>query len=253
MKPGDRTERLDFSERWLRDGLRAIDPPGGLVALEADMSAAAALRTRMKENGTPVTYNALIVYAAARALTQNPDLHKLLAGNVRIFPATVDICLSLAGDAAVTPVLIIEDAGSKSWTQIGNEIRERADLAREEDAGRLEVLKKWGWIVPLARIRRAVVRHLLNRPGFRRKASGTFQVTVVSTVDYCVPFLFNTAGALGAGRIQDRVVAARNRVEIRPTVMLTCCVDHKIWNGMDAAKFLNGVKDCLESIAGAAA
>ena len=25
-----RVERLDYAERWLRDGLRVIDPPGGL-------------------------------------------------------------------------------------------------------------------------------------------------------------------------------------------------------------------------------
>jgi pyruvate dehydrogenase E2 component (dihydrolipoamide acetyltransferase) len=246
MSLPDRTESLDFAERWFRDGLRAIDPPGALVAVEADMSNAAVFRTRMKRSGTPVTYNTMIVQAAARALNEHPDLHRILAGNRRVFPGTIDICVSIAGDAAVTPVVIVKDAASKSLLELGDEIRNGTPHARQENEKMLAVLRRWGWLVPLAILRRSITRLLLARPWYRRLASGTFQVSVVPTVDFFVPFLFNTAGALGAGRVRDRVVAIEGRVEIRPILILTCCIDHKIWNGMDAAKFLNAVKSCLE-------
>jgi pyruvate/2-oxoglutarate dehydrogenase complex dihydrolipoamide acyltransferase (E2) component len=249
MSAADRIETLDYAERWFRDGLRAIDPPGCLVAVEADMSQAVAFRHQMQERGTPVTYNTLVVHAAAAALAQHPKLHKLMAGNHRIYPGTVDICLSVAGDAAVTPVLIIKDAANKSWSQLGAEIRDRAAVVRREDEKRLALLRRWGWVVPFAVLRKALIRYLLSRAWYRRMASGTFQVSVVSSVDVCVPFLFNTAGVLSAGRVQDRVVALDGRAQIRPMLTLTCCVDHKIWNGMDAAEFLGSVKSCLEQVA----
>lgn len=249
MSAVDRVETLDFAERWFRDGLRAIDPPGCLVAMDADMTQAVAFRKTMQERGTPVTYNTLVVHAAAAALAQHPKLHRLMAGNHRIFPGTVDICLSVAGDAAVTPVLILKDAANKSLLQLGTEIRERAAIVRREDEKRLAVLRRWGWIVPFAVIRKALIRYLLSRTWYRRMASGTFQVSVVSSVDVCVPFLFNTAGVLSAGRVQDRVVPVDGHAEIRPMLTLTCCVDHKIWNGMDAAEFLGSVKTVLEQLA----
>ena len=248
MNAVDRIETLDYAERWFRDGLRAIDPPGCLVAMDADMSQAVAFRKAMQERGTPVTYNTLVVHAAATALAQHPNLHKLMAGNHRIYPGTVDICLSVAGDTAVTPVMIIKDAASKSFFQLGTEIRERASMVRREDEKRLALLRRWGWIVPFAAARKALIRYLLSRAWYRRMASGTFQVSVVPSVDVCVPFLFNTAGALSAGRVQDRVIPIDGRAQIRPMLTLTCCVDHKIWNGMDAAEFLGSVKAVLEQL-----
>ena len=36
---------------------------------------------------------------------------------------------------------------------------------------------------------------------------------------------------------------------VRPTMALTCCNSHKIWNGMNTALFLNCVKEKLEEAA----
>jgi 2-oxoglutarate dehydrogenase E2 component (dihydrolipoamide succinyltransferase) len=241
-----RIEKLSYSERWLRDGLSAVDPPGAILSLEVDMSNAVAVRQRMQGSGTPVTFTHLIVHAAAAALTAHPELHRLVAGNKRLFPNSVDICLSVSGEGVVTPVLIIENAGSKSLAEIASRIREGAGEAREQDRKMNDALRRWGWVVPLSILRRALIRFLLNRLWYRRRASGTFQISVVSIVDLNAPLLFNTAGALGVGRVRNRAVPVGDKIEIRPTVMLTCCLDHKVWNGMDAATFLNSVKDNLE-------
>jgi len=144
-------------------------------------------------------------------------------------------------------VLILKDAGSKNPEAIAREVRERAAEARTEDEKRLRLLNRWGWIVPAAFLRTALIRFFLSRLWYRRMASGTFQVSVVSNVDFFVPFLFNTAAALGAGRVRNRVVAIGGKVEVRPTIMLSCCFDHKVWNGMNAAKFLNAVGAELEA------
>jgi pyruvate dehydrogenase E2 component (dihydrolipoamide acetyltransferase) len=239
-------EKLDFAERWFRDGLSVIDHPGGVLAIEVDMSHAAARRQKLKLAGTAVTYTELLVAAVASVLTKHPDLHRLTAGNKRLSPDTVDICLSLAGEDAVTPVLILKDAGSKTLQEIAQEVRDRVHQARSEDEVRRRILRRWGWIIPFAVLRRALLRFLMNQLWYRRVASGTFQVSVVSTVDLFVPFLFNTAACVGAGRIRDRVIAIDGKCEVRPILPLSCCFDHKVWNGMNTAKFLNELKQELE-------
>jgi hypothetical protein len=69
----------------------------------------------------------------------------------------------------------------------------------------------------------------------------------VPQVDVFAPLLFNTAAALGVGRVRDRVVALNGVPTVRPTVTLTCCLDHAVWNGMEAAQFLTGLRQVLES------
>ena len=44
-----RIEKLDYADRWLRDGLRVVAPPGGMVTLDVDMSNAAAFKQRINE------------------------------------------------------------------------------------------------------------------------------------------------------------------------------------------------------------
>lgn len=242
----DRVEKLDYVERWHSDGLSTLGHPGGVLTIEVDMTQAVALRQTLKGGGTSATFTQLLIVAVSSVLTSHPELHRLVAGKRRLSPSRVDICLSIAGDQAVTPVLMVKDAGSKSLQEIATEVRERADLARSEDAERLRLLRKWGWIVPSGFLRRALLRCLMNQLWYRRLTSGTFQITVLPTVDLFVPFLFNTAAVLGAGRIRDRVVAVNGKIEIRPILPLACCFDHKVWNGMDTAKFLNAVKDEME-------
>lgn len=247
MRTG-RVERLDYAERWLRDGMRVVEPAGGIFAVEVDMSNALALKGRMKEAGTPVTYTHMIVHAAARTLAGHPELHRLVAGNTKLFPESVDICLSVAGEGAVTPVIIIENAGNKSLAEIAANVRECTPEAQRQDLRLHEILRTWGWIAPFGILRRALLRFLLARVRYRRQVSGTFQVSIVSSVDLAAPFLFNTAGVLGAGRVRERTVPVEGRIEIRPVLLLTCCIDHKVWNGLEAANFLNFIKMRLEGL-----
>jgi pyruvate dehydrogenase E2 component (dihydrolipoamide acetyltransferase) len=245
-KWNDRIEKLTAAERWSRDGLRAIEHPGGVLTIDVDMSHAMASKESLNKAGNAVTYTQMLIVAVASVLTTHSALHRLIAGNRRLLPGSVDICLSISGDNALTPVLIVRDAGKKSLFEISQEVRTGAGKARSDQEERLAVLRKWGWIVPSAFLRRALIRCLMNRLWYRRLASGTFQITVVSTVDMFVPFLFNTAAALGAGRIRDRVIAVNGKSEVRPILPLACCFDHKVWNGMDTAQFLNAVKEELE-------
>ena len=238
---------LDYAQRWLRDGAEECGHAGGFAAIEADASVASALLRRFRAEGTPITWTHIFVRAAAMALARHPELHHLVAGNSRLDPSTVDICLSIAGDSSITPVLIVEDAAGKDLKSIAAEVVRRTPVAAEQTRKMLDSLRRFGWLVPLSGWRRALVGFMLRRSWYRRKASGTFQVTCLPQVDLCAPLLFNTAAALGIGRVRDRVVAVNGQAVVRPTVTVCCCVDHSVWNGMAAATFLTAVQAIVES------
>ena len=231
----------------MRDGLQECGRAGAVEAIEVDASVASVLLARLKSEGENITWTHVFVRATAMALQSNPELHRLVAGNKRLHPATVDICLSLDSESSVTPVLIVEDAANKDLRVIANEIRLRAPDARQETQKMVEGLRKLGWLVTFSRLRRFLMRFLLRRSWYRRRVSGTFQVTCLPGVDMFAPFLFNTAGALGVGRVSDRVVARNGQSQVRPMVTLCCSLDHSQWNGMEAAKFLSALRDIVES------
>jgi pyruvate dehydrogenase E2 component (dihydrolipoamide acetyltransferase) len=240
-------QNLDYGARWLRDGLQESAHAGGFEALDVDVAEVAQVLKQLKANGRAVTWTHVFVRAAALTLARNPHIHQLVAGNKKIHPASVDICLSVAGESSVTPVVIIEDAANKDIFAIAAEVARRSPSAVKENEKLIAVLNRWGWIVPFSSMRRGLLRFLLSRIWYRRKVSGTFQVTCVPQVDVAAPLLFNTSAALGVGRVQDRVVALNGIATVRPVVTLTCCVDHAVWNGMAAAKFLTGLREVLES------
>ncbi len=243
----DRRESLDFADRWLRDAIRSCEFPGGFVVIEADMRSSQQLLVRLQAQGLRVTYTHLFVRVAALALIRHRDLHQLVAGNRRLYPAHADICISIQGDAALAPVLVVRSADTKDLVTISEEIRAGISEARRKDDKLHSMLRKWGWVVGFGFIRRFLLRLLLNRLRIRREASGTFHVSCVPTMDIAVPFLFNTSAILGVGQVRERVVVENSQPRVRTTVNLTCCVDHKVWNGMQAERFLRAVKEILES------
>jgi pyruvate/2-oxoglutarate dehydrogenase complex dihydrolipoamide acyltransferase (E2) component len=239
--------KLDYAERWLRDGLPECGRAGGLVAIQADASTGIEILESLRSEGVAVTWTHVFVRAVAMVLSRHPQLHQLVAGNLRLSPSTVDICLSIAGDLSVTPVLIIEQADGKNLREIAAEIRRRTPEASEEHRKMMGALRRFGWLVPFSGMRRQFIGWLLRRPWYRRKVSGTFQVTCLPPVDLFVPFLFNTTAALGVGQVCDRVVAVNRQAVVCPTVIFCCAFDHAVWNGSAAATFLTALRTIIES------
>jgi pyruvate/2-oxoglutarate dehydrogenase complex dihydrolipoamide acyltransferase (E2) component len=240
-------QNLDFAERWLRDGLHESGHAGAFEGIDVDVSVASQILRQFKMGGRPVTWTHVFICAVASTLAKNPDLHQMVAGNKKFQPSSVDICVSVAGESSVTPVVIIEDAAHKDIFAIAAELIRRSPEAVRDGEQFAMVLRRWGWIVPFSGLRRRLLRLLLDRLWYRRKVSGTFQISSVPHVDVFAPLRFNTAGALGIGAVRERVVVVNGVPAVRPMVTLTCCLDHGVWNGMEAARFLNGVRGILES------
>jgi pyruvate dehydrogenase E2 component (dihydrolipoamide acetyltransferase) len=239
-------ETLDYAERWLRDGLHVLRPAFSVIQTTVDMTHAISRLEDLRRRGVQASATHLLVYATARVLRANPQLHQIVAGIRRQRPERVDIGLSVTGESFVAPVLIIEGADAKTVEEIVEETGRRTPEIRKADQAMLRMLRRWGWLVPFAFMRRAVLRTLFASATFRRKGAGTFQVSTVP-LDWALSSAFSTAGVLIAGQTRSRVVAVDGAVAIRPMMILTLSGDHGVWDGRAAARFLSAVKVELEA------
>lgn len=240
-------ESLSYADYWLRDGLKICEAPGFFGSVEVDMTASENLISDLRSTGIKITYTHLFVKAAAVTLTRCPELHQLVIRKHRIYPEIVDIGLSISGQSFVAPIMVIKDAANKNINELAEEIMRRTPEIRHQDEKLLKSLQKWGWIIPFGWLRRAILRSLMAQAWFRLSGTGTFQVSCLPNVDMFVPFLFNTSAILGVGRVRERVVVIDHQPTVRPTVILSCCADHKVWDGVSAAKFLTELAKILES------
>jgi len=243
----DKIETLDYAERWMRDGLAVVKQGDFFQSIEVDMSHVNRVLQITSKEGIKISYPHVFVRAAALILSRYPVLHQLITPTKRITPGKVDIGLSVLGRTVVAPVMVIEDAGNKVLNEIAQEVIERAPQVRKEDNEMLANSRKWGRLVPFGCVRRWVLQQIMKSVSFRRKNVGTFQVTCVPNVDHVVPFLFAMSAILAVGGIKERAIVVDGKVEARPTAILSCCADHKVWDGVMASKFLTKLKVLLES------
>jgi pyruvate/2-oxoglutarate dehydrogenase complex dihydrolipoamide acyltransferase (E2) component len=211
------------------------------------MARALAMLESASTTGRKLSPTALYLRAAALALVRLPKLHRMIVGSRQYLYDRVDLCLSVSGKSAMAPRMILRDAGNKTWVALAEEVRSEVPRIRDAEAAELDVVRRWGWIVPFRALRRAVLRRLRTLPRFREQKLGTFQVSVLRDVDLFVPLQFGTAAILAAGGVRDRVRAVNGELVKRPTVFLTCSFNHKVWDGMSARHFLLEVQDILES------
>lgn len=240
--------RLDFADRWLRDGLQVLHPSVSVLQVTVDMTHALERLAILRRAGTAASATHLVVHAVGRTLADNPALHQLIAGNRRVRPTHVDVGLSVAGESFVAPVLVLEGADKKSIEALVEETTRRAPEVRKNDAQMLALLRRIGWLVPLAVLRRALLRLLFRSPGFRRKGAGTFLVSPVA-VDWACTAVFATTGVLFPGAVLQKVVAIDGQPVVRPMMTLTLSVDHGVWDGRAATRFISSVKAALERAA----
>src|SRR5579862_6111653 len=124
---------LDYADRWIRDGIDVCRVPAYCISAEVDMSHARALIESARKSGTRLTYTHIIIRATALALARNPDLHRVVCGKHVRRPANVDIALSVAGESAAAPLLVVSSAETKSLREIADEVMSRAPQVRGKE------------------------------------------------------------------------------------------------------------------------
>ncbi len=199
----------------------------------------------LRHSGVQASPTHVLVRAAARSLAANPDLHQVMGGYSRQYPGRVDIGLSVTGETFVTPILVVEGADQKSIAEIAAEVARRVPEVQEADRRLLQTLRRWGWVLPLGILRRALLRLLFASPNFRRKGAGTFQVSTTPG-DWGVTSSFSAAGVLIGGQVRSRVMVVDDQPAVRPSMLVTLSCDHGVWDGRAAVRFLAGVKTEME-------
>lgn len=198
-------------------------PPVTLVT-EVDMTDCVALREQLlpeveKIYDTRLTYTDLIVKATARALREFPMMNSTLRENEIIFHPEVNIGVAVAVEEGLL-VPIIKSADRKTLGEISRELRELAERAR---AGK-------------------------NTPG--DLSGGTFTITNLGAyeVEMFNPVLVpGQTGILGVGRIAEKPAIRDGQVVARHLMNLCLTFDHRVMDGAPAARFLQKVKQLLET------
>jgi len=170
-------------------------------------------------SGVRLTYTDLILFLVARTLRDHPRLNAAWEnGRIRLYR---DIHIALAievKDGLVAPVL--RNSDQKTIQELARE-RQRLVLCAGQSQLSLDNLE-----------------------------GGTFTLSNLGMygVDEFTAIINPPQSAiLAVGRIQDQVVPVNGQIGIKPRMRLTLSVDHRVVDGVQAARFLSDLKIALEA------
>ncbi len=198
--------------------------PHVTLTLEVDMTEAMALHTRLmpeirRQYHTRLTLTDLLIKAAARALADHPYCNAALVGDeIRLY-ADKNVGVAVATDRGLL-VPVVRHADTRRLGEVSVELKALAERCRE------------------------------GKPTAEDLSGGTFTLTNLGAfgIDVFDPILVPPQSCiLGVGRVTDRPVVVEKEVVVRPMMNLCLSFDHRVLDGVPAARFLQGVKALLEA------
>jgi 2-oxoglutarate dehydrogenase E2 component (dihydrolipoamide succinyltransferase) len=220
-------ERVRMSKRRQTIARRLLEAQQTAAMLttfnEVDLTAVMELRARAKEDfkkrhGVNLGLTAFFVNASIAALRAFPQLNAEIQGDEVVLKHYYDIGIAVAAEAGLV-VPVLRDADRMSFADIETGIRTFAARAADGTLT-LEDLR-----------------------------GGTFTITnggvfgsLLSTPILNVP----QVGILGLHQIQDRPIAMKGTVVIRPMMYVALTYDHRLIDGREAVQFLVAVKEYVE-------
>ena len=197
--------------------------PHFYLTSEIDMSAArgllARLAARHERIGAPkASITVLIARVAARILRDHPVINASAEGEATRFHERIDIGIAMERDGELV-VPVLRDAGSMDMPA----------MARE-----------------FARLREGVARRTLTPAEL---GGGTFTISNLGMygVDSFTAIINPPQGAiLAVGRTVDKPVGRDGQIVLRPMANFTLSSDHRIIDGVAAARFMADLREALE-------
>jgi 2-oxoglutarate dehydrogenase E2 component (dihydrolipoamide succinyltransferase) len=191
---------------------------------EVDMSAVMSLRKDLqeaflKEHGLKLGFMSFFVKAVVSALQAIPAINSRMDGEDLIQNSFYDIGVAIGTERGLV-VPVVRNADQKSFAQIERDILDYAIKAKE---GKIKIEDLTGGVFTISN-------------------GGTYG-SLLSTPILNPP----QSGILGMHKIQERPVAEKGQVVIRPMMYLALSYDHRVVDGKEAVTFLIRVKDCIES------
>lgn len=191
---------------------------------EADMSAVMQLRSEMqeaftKEHGVKLGFMSFFVKAVVSALQGVPGINARMDGEDLVQNHYFDIGVAVGTERGLV-VPVLRDADQKSFAQIEKDLVAYAVKARDGKIGFEDL-----------------------QGGVFTISNGGIYGSLLSTPILNPP----QSGILGMHKIQERPVAIKGQVVVRPMMYLALSYDHRIVDGKEAVTFLVRVKECLEN------
>jgi pyruvate dehydrogenase E2 component (dihydrolipoamide acetyltransferase) len=196
--------------------------------MEVDVTEIMALRTRLVEKaekiGVKVSYTDILTYIVARAALKVPIVNSSFVGDEILVWEDVNIGVAMATEISEYEsgifIPVVKDAARKSLFEISKEIKDMASKAR---AGKLAPEELKGATITLS--------------------SAAFTPAMVMTT----PILSaGQAMMVQPGPIMEKPVARNGEVVIRSMMPMNFTFDHRILDGVPAAKYFRHINDMIE-------
>ena len=190
---------------------------------EVDMTEVMALRNEykdlfLKKHGVKLGFMSFFTKACIHALNEVPEVNAEIDGSDVVYKNFVNMGIA-AGTPTGLVVPVINDADQMSFAGIEKAIAEKGAKARD---GKLSMAEMQGGTFTISN--GGVYGSLMSSPILNPPQSGI----------------------LGMHKIQDRPMAIKGEVVIRPMMYLALSYDHRIVDGKGAVTFLVRVKEALE-------
>ncbi|MFN7132911.1 MAG: dihydrolipoamide acetyltransferase family protein, partial [Myxococcales bacterium] len=193
--------------------------PHFYVSMEVDMEKCVALRTQLKELGSPISVNDFILKAAGFGLLKLPEVNRSFAGDHIVQHYNVDVGMAVAiPDGLITPVL--RDIDRMPLSQINAAAKDYAERARNK---KLKPEEYQGGSVTVSNLGMYGVDAFL---------------AIVNPPQSVI---------IAVGQVADRPAVVDGKLEVRKRMWLTVSCDHRVVDGALGARYLAVVKQALEN------
>ncbi len=191
---------------------------------ECDMSAVMKLRASQqeaftKEHGIKLGFMSFFIKATVSALKACPAINGRMDGDDFIQNHYFDVGVAVGTERGLV-VPVIRDADQKSFADIERDLADYAVKARD---GKIKIEDLSGGVFTIS--------------------NGGIYGSLLSTPILNPP----QSGILGMHKIQERPIAEKGQVVVRPMMYLALSYDHRVVDGKEAVTFLVRVKDCIEN------
>lgn len=172
-----------------------------------------------KERDINVTINDFLIFALTKVLVDQPILNSSLVGDKIVYYSSINIGIAVGlKEGLIVPVL--KGAENKNLIEISKESKRLIELARKKK------------LIP------------------EDYQDGTFTLSnlgMFGVEEFTAIINPPESGILAVGSIQKKLIVDNyNQILVRPIMRIILSVDHRIIDGIDAALFLNKVKNFLE-------
>lgn len=226
--PHEREERVRMSRlrQTIAARLKAAQETAAMLTTfnEVDMTAVIDTRAKYKDvfekkHGVKLGFMSFFVKAVIVALKEIPSVNAEIDGQDIVYKNHYDIGVAVGTERGLV-VPVVRDADAKSLAGIEKEINDFGARAR---SGELKLEELQGGTFTIS--------------------NGGVYGSLMSTPILNAP----QSGILGMHKIQERPIAVKGEVVVRPMMYVALSYDHRLVDGKEAVTFLVRVKECLES------